>query len=170
MKRLILLTAALTLLGAGCAKTATSYPPPPDTASTALERQALVYCTKSNVDSVYFSEDLRVINVVSSLADVYSTYYRTDGSAMDCPVVNPDLEDAECRKLREYDEWRIACIELSAPKGKKIIYRTNRSNPQENDNARKDCERRGGQFHPCGSTCAPNAEVCTQECALTCEF
>jgi len=31
-----------------------------------------------------------------------------------------------------------------------------------------DCKTRGGVFNLCGNTCAPDAQVCTTLCALTC--
>ncbi|PJE64064.1 MAG: hypothetical protein COU90_04305 [Candidatus Ryanbacteria bacterium CG10_big_fil_rev_8_21_14_0_10_43_42] len=33
-----------------------------------------------------------------------------------------------------------------------------------------DCRLREGTFNDCGTTCAPNAEVCTSVCAFTCEY
>jgi hypothetical protein len=34
----------------------------------------------------------------------------------------------------------------------------------------KDCAERGGVFNECGSSCAPDAQICTKECAFTCEW
>lgn len=34
----------------------------------------------------------------------------------------------------------------------------------------KDCQVRGGNFNTCGNVCAPDAGVCIQVCAYTCEF
>lgn len=34
----------------------------------------------------------------------------------------------------------------------------------------KDCLARGGIFNPCGSSCPPEAEVCAEVCAYTCEL
>ncbi len=36
--------------------------------------------------------------------------------------------------------------------------------------ATKDCSERNGVINTCGSSCAPDAEICTMECALVCEF
>lgn len=33
-----------------------------------------------------------------------------------------------------------------------------------------DCQKRGGTFNECGSACAPDAEVCMDVCALTCDL
>jgi len=34
---------------------------------------------------------------------------------------------------------------------------------------RDDCDKRGGIFDECGTTCASNAKACDTVCALTCE-
>lgn len=36
------------------------------------------------------------------------------------------------------------------------------------ESLRDDCADRGGEFDECGSSCAPDAEVCTLECAFVC--
>lgn len=34
----------------------------------------------------------------------------------------------------------------------------------------KDCRSRGGIFNPCGRSCPPEAEICAEVCAYTCEL
>ena len=52
--------------------------------------------------------------------------------------------------------------------GTKIVYTTNVTiNKSEYIG---DCETRGGIFNTCGNTCKPGAQICTAECALTCEL
>lgn len=49
----------------------------------------------------------------------------------------------------------------------KVVYTTN----METDMAplRADCKTRGGTFNSCGTSCAPDAAICTEVCAYTCE-
>lgn len=35
---------------------------------------------------------------------------------------------------------------------------------------RLDCDERGGVFNTCGSVCPKTAEMCTDQCAFTCEL
>jgi hypothetical protein len=51
----------------------------------------------------------------------------------------------------------------------KIVYLSSSANASESD-FRNDCRKRGGVFNQCGSVCAPDAEICIQICAFTCEF
>lgn len=48
----------------------------------------------------------------------------------------------------------------------KIVYTMD----ADRDAATKDCSERNGVMNTCGSSCAPDAEICTKECALVCEF
>lgn len=50
----------------------------------------------------------------------------------------------------------------------KIVYGT--SQDLDAEALKKDCDARGGQFNTCGSVCGPEAEVCIQVCAFTCEL
>ncbi len=50
----------------------------------------------------------------------------------------------------------------------KIVYEKNDELAVED--YKKDCEQRGGQFNECGSPCAPDAAVCAQVCAYTCNL
>jgi len=53
----------------------------------------------------------------------------------------------------------------------KIIYTTSQSITKENKTLYiEDCRSRGGTFNDCGSPCAPDAEICTQVCAYTCDL
>lgn len=51
--------------------------------------------------------------------------------------------------------------------GSTIVYGVNPTVPV--DRLRADCERRGGTLNTCGSPCPPEADVCAQVCAVTCE-
>lgn len=35
---------------------------------------------------------------------------------------------------------------------------------------KENCEARGGTFNACGSSCDPEAEICEEVCAYTCDF
>lgn len=56
-------------------------------------------------------------------------------------------------------------IKVEKDFGNKIVYDMN----QNKDNLVIDCNARGGTFNECGSVCASDAEICTKQCALTCE-
>ena len=51
--------------------------------------------------------------------------------------------------------------------GNKIVYTSDMS--QNQALYKKDCQSRGGTFNSCGSVCAPDAEICAQVCAYTCQ-
>lgn len=50
----------------------------------------------------------------------------------------------------------------------KIVYTTDQEADVEA--LRQDCAERGGEFNPCGTICAPEADICASVCAYTCEF
>jgi len=50
----------------------------------------------------------------------------------------------------------------------KIVYGDNMSLKQSD--LRLDCDSRGGTFNTCGSVCPNTAEMCTEQCAYTCEL
>src|SRR3989344_5854688 len=54
----------------------------------------------------------------------------------------------------------------------KVIYKNcNWDGEKCNDKIyRQDCAERKGSYNTCGSSCAPGAEICTADCAFTCEF
>ena len=51
---------------------------------------------------------------------------------------------------------------------KKVVYTTDRS--LDAAPLQADCTERGGTFQDCGSPCAPDADMCTQVCAYTCQL
>lgn len=50
----------------------------------------------------------------------------------------------------------------------KIVYTTNIS--LDKTPFVKDCEERYGDFNECGTVCEPDADICANVCAYTCEF
>jgi len=64
-----------------------------------LESKAMQYCGKENVAAVHVCSDY--IEVVSSLLGGGSTYYRSDGTTIVCPVVGPDSMSPECKAIYE---------------------------------------------------------------------
>ncbi|MFC1733314.1 Gmad2 immunoglobulin-like domain-containing protein [candidate division KSB1 bacterium] len=59
-------------------------------------------------------------------------------------------------------------VPVNATYGSHIVYTTDASlaeGPFVND-----CRVRGGVFNSCGSSCAPDAEICVAVCAYTCEL
>jgi len=62
-----------------------------------IDEKAIEYCTEDYVAGVYVCGDM--IQVVSDLNGGVSTYYREDGSRISCPVIGPDAESKECRKI-----------------------------------------------------------------------
>lgn len=57
-------------------------------------------------------------------------------------------------------------IEMMEQYENKIVYTTDVG--QDAEPFVNDCRDRGGEFSECGSVCAPDAEVCTEQCAYTC--
>ena len=51
----------------------------------------------------------------------------------------------------------------------KIVYGDNMGLLNQ-DELRSDCSARGGTFNTCGSVCSNTADMCTEQCAFTCEF
>lgn len=51
--------------------------------------------------------------------------------------------------------------------GSKIVYET--GDNEDETALRQHCATEGGLYKSCGNTCAPDAEVCTEVCAHTCE-
>jgi len=49
----------------------------------------------------------------------------------------------------------------------KIVYTNDLSSAEK---MKDDCSQRGGTFNTCGSPCAPEAEICIEVCAYTCEL
>lgn len=49
----------------------------------------------------------------------------------------------------------------------KVVYTTDMS--VDTAPLEADCELRGGEFNECGSVCEPGAEICTEQCAYTCD-
>lgn len=49
----------------------------------------------------------------------------------------------------------------------KVVYTTDQSVDKEA--LQKDCQKRGGKFRECGSSCK-TGDVCAAVCAFTCEF
>lgn len=58
-------------------------------------------------------------------------------------------------------------VPIEAEFANKVVYTTNMSVDEEP--LRANCNARGGTFNSCGSTCAPDAAVCTEVCAYTCD-
>ncbi len=50
----------------------------------------------------------------------------------------------------------------------KVVYGVDGSLNQEE--LKKDCDARGGEFNTCGSVCESEEEICIQVCAFTCEL
>lgn len=50
----------------------------------------------------------------------------------------------------------------------KIVYTADQS--VDTAPFKKDCAARGGRFNECGSACPPDAMVCAEVCAFTCEL
>lgn len=59
-------------------------------------------------------------------------------------------------------------VPFQAKYDNKIVYTSDMSKDPAPYKA--DCDAKGGEFKSCGSICAPDAQVCAQICAYTCEF
>lgn len=59
-------------------------------------------------------------------------------------------------------------VPLQNDYGSKIVYTTDAET--STDALRNDCTERGGTFNECGTTCAPDADICADVCAYTCEL
>ncbi len=57
-------------------------------------------------------------------------------------------------------------VSITSDFGSKLVY----DYASGESAAAQDCAERGGTFNSCGSSCAPDAEICTKECALVCEL
>jgi hypothetical protein len=68
--------------------------------------------------------------------------------------------------------WFVAStandVPIQAEYDGKIVYERDAGTPQSA--LERHCAAQGGTFNICGTSCAPGAEVCTKECALTCEL
>lgn len=62
-----------------------------------IETRAKQFCGGENIANVYICGDY--IKVVSLLPGAGSTFYRSDLTEVQCPVVAPDSMTEECRKL-----------------------------------------------------------------------
>ncbi len=49
----------------------------------------------------------------------------------------------------------------------KVVYTTDVG--LDTEAFKSDCRERGGEFNECGSVCAPDAEMCIEVCAYTCD-
>ncbi len=49
----------------------------------------------------------------------------------------------------------------------KVVYTTDMGSDEEP--YRTDCQERGGTFNECGSICSPDADMCAEVCAYTCD-
>lgn len=58
-------------------------------------------------------------------------------------------------------------VPITSDYGTKIVYTTDLTTATSSLIAH--CERQGGTFNECGTTCEPGAAVCAQVCAYTCE-
>lgn len=67
----------------------------------------------------------------------------------------------------EYGE-KTGNVPIRAAYGARVIYTLDTSLPEEPFVG--DCRARGGVFNSCGSSCAPDTDICTQVCAYTCEL
>ena len=67
--------------------------------SKSLESKAKDFCGKENIATARVCDGY--VEVVSSLLGGGSTYYRSDGTTITCPVVGPDSMSPECRKIFE---------------------------------------------------------------------
>lgn len=58
-------------------------------------------------------------------------------------------------------------VDVEADFGSKVVYTSDMS--VDTAALEADCELRGGEFNECGSVCEPDAEICTEQCAYTCD-
>lgn len=58
-------------------------------------------------------------------------------------------------------------VDVQADFGSKVVYTTDMS--VDTAPLEADCELRGGEFNECGSVCEPDTEICTEQCAYTCD-
>lgn len=59
-------------------------------------------------------------------------------------------------------------VPIAAQFGGKIVYTTDQS--ADVSALQAHCADAGGVFNECGTTCAPDAQLCASMCAFTCEF
>ncbi len=71
-----------------------------------IESKAKEFCNKENVANVYVCGDY--IKVISLLPGAGSTFYRSDGTEVSCPLVAPDSMTEECKKLT----FEPGCVEI----------------------------------------------------------
>lgn len=74
-----------------------------------------------------------------------------------------EKEGEETGEEREETE-----IEVQGTFTNKIVYTTDQDVSREA--LKNHCQNEGGVFNECGSTCGPEAEICSTVCAFTCEF
>lgn len=93
-----------------------------------------------------------------------------EGQEQEATELHVVLKEFECTgEAYEPEASGINVVQIENMFKDKIIYG---SGLEEKDPEpyKKDCEARGGTFNECGSPCAPDADICAQVCAYTCEF
>jgi len=72
-----------------------------------ITARAEAYCVKQDVAAVFIAGD--TIKVVGSLPGAGATYYRADGSELQCPVVTPEAMTNECKNIQAVEYWTEIC-------------------------------------------------------------
>lgn len=65
------------------------------------------------------------------------------------------------------DDTSTEPVDVEADFGSKVVYTTDMS--VDTAPLEADCELRGGEFNECGSVCEPGTDICTEQCAYTCD-
>lgn len=84
------------------------------------------------------------------------------------PVAVPVAdEEQDAEQADDISEDTVNLVKIRFPE--KLVY-TDNMNEFAEDDLRNHCEAEGGTFNTCGSVCPSTADVCTEQCAYTCEF
>lgn len=84
---------------------------PMDANGNSIEQNAMEYCdSEPNISAVYACGEY--VQVVSSAIGAGSTFYKSDGSLVQCPVVAPDSMSEECKQIRNYLNDRSSCTKV----------------------------------------------------------
>ena len=112
-----------------------------------IETRAKEFCDDENIGAVYVCDDY--IQVVSMVPGAGSTFYKSDGTTIQCPLVAPSSMSEECRQLF----FETECEEVCTPEIPAI------------------CEDKCGdgicQVIVClgtGCPCAETPETCPEDC------
>jgi hypothetical protein len=90
-----------------------------------------------------------------------------EAEILEPPIVLPvePLELPATLEIQEEDQV-LDEVSIRAEYEGKIVYEYG----QDEKALEGHCSEKGGVVNTCGSSCAPDAQICTRECALTCEY